>query len=526
MAKSPALGKRPAALALALAAVTIALPIALAILVANQHAREYEIERTLALAHDIVGRSERTADQVDVGINRLVANQGSDPCSDSNRQLMWQIALSSSSLQAIGYLEGNRLVCSSLFGKGEQFDLGPPAVVEPSGVKLRDHVTLPFAGGTTFIVIERDHYAAVINKAIPIDVTTHEDNLVLATVSRTTGQVLTSRGALNPEWLQSINTKKEDSFISDGYVVAVVQSPRYYIDAVAAVPTARLDERIRDTSFTLVPIGLAAGVILFLVLNYLLRLQTALPAVIRAAMKRNEFFVEYQPVVDLSTGQWTGAEALVRWRRSSGDLVRPDVFVPVAEDNGLMPRLTERVITLVRADAAGLFQRFPQFHLAINLSSSELHSQTTVDQIRRFAVDLGAGKNNLVVEVTERGFMGTDTADVLHALRSAGVQIAIDDFGTGYSSLAYLEEFEVDFLKIDKSFVETVGTDAATSHVIGHIIEMAKSLNLEMIAEGVETEEQAAYLRERGVQYAQGWLFGKPMRFAELMAGMVSYTSR
>jgi sensor c-di-GMP phosphodiesterase-like protein len=504
---------------LIVALFAIILPLFLAIYFANQEAKAVETQRALAYARDALHRSDMTTDQIDSGIKRLLAIRADDPCSQQSIALMRKIDLASTYIQAIGHLSANTLACSSIAGDETKFDLGAVDVVQPSGVRLRLNVRFPFAEDTTFLVVERDGYAAIIHKALPIDISANENDVSVATFSTGNGAIITSRGNIKPEWVGALQGRSEATMIEDGHVIALTASTHYKIGTLAAFPTHYVDEKTYSLAKVLMPIGLLAGIPLVFSIFYLSRQQTSTRTTLKNALSHNEFFMLYQPVVDLRTNQWVGAEALVRWQRQGQEMVRPDVFIQAAEDSGVIHLITQRVVDLVSADAVGLFERYPDFHLAINLAAADLHSEDTVAIIHRMSVATSAHPNNLIVEATERGLAKPELArETFKQLRSDGIRIAIDDFGTGYSSLSYLESFKLDYLKIDKSFVDTLGTDAPTSNVVHHIIEMAKDMNLEMIAEGVETEAQAQYLREHGVQYAQGWLFAKPMSFAHLVS--------
>ena len=500
--------------------LAIVLPTGLAIFVARNEALSAEVARALQYARDVIHRTDLATDQIDQGITAL--GEAAEPCSAENLAVMRRIDVGSSYIQAIGHIDGTVLRCSSV-GEVRPVDLGPPDIVRDTGVKIRLRARLPFVPDRSFIAVERDGFVAIIHKGLPIDITTAAEDVGIATLSQGQIHTLTSRGDIDPRWIERLEGRQEVTFVSDDHIVAVVASQRYLTIALASLPIARLVERTHAIALTVVPVGMLAGLVMALAVLYLARLQLALPAVIRVALRRKEFFLLYQPVVDLATGRWVGAEALLRWRRPNGELVAPELFIKAAEDSGVIERVTRSVYAMVTPDARRLFAAHPDFHVSINLSAADLHSARTVDRLWELVRATRARPGNLMVEVTERGLVRPDVArGVLRGLRAHGIAAAIDDFGTGYSSLSYLETFEVDALKIDRSFVNTVATEAATSHVILHIIEMAKALNLAMIAEGVETEAQAQFLRERGVQRAQGFLYGKPMPLADLLAGLAT----
>jgi sensor c-di-GMP phosphodiesterase-like protein len=198
--------------------------------------------------------------------------------------------------------------------------------------------------------------------------------------------------------------------------------------------------------------------------------------------------------------------------------VSPELFIPVAERGKLILDLSNCVMQMIARDTAGYLATHPDFHVAINLSASDFQTDAIVGKIEHLIAACGAKPSNFILEITERSFLNLDAArTVLQELRKREIAVAIDDFGTGYSSLSYLESLHVDYLKIDRSFIEAIGTGAPTSQVVGHIIEMARTMHLKMIAEGIESDAQAAFLRERHVQFAQGWSFGKPMPFGDIV---------
>ena len=226
------------------------------------------------------------------------------------------------------------------------------------------------------------------------------------------------------------------------------------------------------------------------------------------ALNSHAIQVYYQPIISLQSGKIVGAEALARWRQPDGSFLSPDIFIPLAEQTGLITRLTEDIVRKIFTDLGTWLRQRPEIHISINLSVDDLRSPKLPMLLQEQLQRWGISAQQIILEITERGFVDPQTTlPVIAGYRQAGHRISIDDFGTGYSSLSYLQKLDVDTLKIDKAFVDTLECESLTPH----IIEMAKALNLATVAEGVETESQRDWLRMHGVLYAQGWLYSKAL---------------
>ena len=251
----------------------------------------------------------------------------------------------------------------------------------------------------------------------------------------------------------------------------------------------------------------------------------AMESELRHAVERDELFLQFQPCVDAATLKTIGVEALVRWRHPERGLIPPDRFIPIADESGLIVDIGEGVLPQSCCQATGWHdQGYADLSVSVNVSAVQFAQPRLLDTVNRALADAGLQPQALTLEITESVIMhdAESAVGMLRALKHMGVRISIDDFGTGYSSLSYLKRFPIDILKIDKSFVHTLGINDEDTAIVHAIMALAKSLRLVTIAEGVETVRQVEMLQKAQCDLFQGFHFSQPLdidRLTERLAG-------
>lgn len=245
---------------------------------------------------------------------------------------------------------------------------------------------------------------------------------------------------------------------------------------------------------------------------------------LRKALEQREFVIHYQPKIDLVSGRIVGAEALVRWKNAQGQLISPREFIPLAEDTGLVVGIGEWVMGQACRDAKAWFDLGFRLPVSVNLSPRQFRQDDLVDTVAAILKQSGLPTDCLAFEITESTVMDNEqkALAVLGRMREMGISLSVDDFGTGYSSLYYLKHLPIDELKIDRRFIRDLPGHEDDCAITATIITMAKSLKLKVVAEGVEESGQLLFLRERGCDQMQGYLFSQPVPYDELLAMLLA----
>ena len=285
----------------------------------------------------------------------------------------------------------------------------------------------------------------------------------------------------------------------------------------ASAPVSEAMRGERDVVVIGASLGGLAGVMLGLVLSRMSRRSLSMEQQLRRAIALDKLQVYYQPIVSLATGQIEGAEALTRWTNEEGAAVSPDVFIKIAEENGFVGLITKLVVRRALNDFAETLCHRPNFRLNVNVAAADLADPKFLPMLDHSIDRAKVPPQSLAIEITESSTANREVAmESIRLLRRRGHSVYIDDFGTGYSSLSYLLYLAVDTIKIDKAFTRAIGTESVTVAILPQIMAMAKSLNLDVVVEGIETDQQALYFSTAAQRvYGQGWLYGRAIPIEE-----------
>jgi sensor c-di-GMP phosphodiesterase-like protein len=464
------------------------------------------------LAEQTIRRASRTFEDARAALDSL-AYPRLVPCSEQHIARMRVIAFNTPSVKEVGYFENGLLKCTSWGIEERKVDRPWIDYMTPDGVEVATRVQPAVSMGNPMMGLHYGPYNVLVDPARFVDILVDAD-ISLALANRQ-GMLINELNSPEADLVDALIDEPKNGMTSS--VLYAIARDKGLI-AIAMEPRSNLTGRLREEQLLLLPVGAFVAIFIVGVVVWLSKKRLSPLGELAIAVRKREFIVHYQPIIELKTGICVGAEALVRWRRPDGSLVRPDLFIPLAEESGLILPITDQVIETIIADLGGLLRAESALHIAVNLSAADVTTGRILDVLDKKLAKTGIAAGQIWLEATERGFIDIEAArTTLTAARQRGHSVAIDDFGTGYSSLQYLQGLPMDALKIDKSFVDTIGRNSATSSVTGHIIEMAKTLDLQIVAEGVETEEQADYLKAHDVHLGQGWLFSKPLPAADFI---------
>lgn len=317
------------------------------------------------------------------------------------------------------------------------------------------------------------------------------------------GTIVTEIGA-RPSDSETLSAVTRNARVNDRFGLRVATSYPQIEGEIS------LDE-LREIAIAMT--GILSLALVALALIFRLRQHDNPVAELERALRHGEFVPYYQPIVDITNGRLRGAEVLMRWKKSDGTVLPPAAFIPLAESSGLIVAMTRSVMNHVIEEMGLAYSMRPKLKLGFNMSAEHFSSETIVRDMRKIFERSPIRYSQIFLEVTERQPLENlnRTRRVIATLQDLGVRIAIDDVGAGHGGLSYILKLGADIIKIDKMFVDALGSDNHSSTIIETLVDLAESMRMDIIAEGVETFEQVVALRERGIRTAQGYVFAPPL---------------
>ncbi|MBA0174273.1 EAL domain-containing protein [Pectobacterium carotovorum] len=436
-------------------------------------------------------------------------------CDNPHLDLLRKIAYDNDYIQDVVYIDGNRPRCSSMLSEINTMFLPAPDFHYKDVYDIWYKIESPLNKNKPMIYVGATRHLVVLNPRSFLDVPSYSYNIQYALLEKNKqdGRVILSdlmSGNIYSR-LTAGGNNPDRFYIDDKYYVLKPLPDSDLALVVRADKPANFSFYL-TIFFSALPIFMLISLMLSEIISRKSLTIQSPRYVLNQALRQKEFELHYQPIIKLDTAQVVGCEALIRWRHSDGHLITPDSFIPMIRQVGLMKALTLFIINEALQTASVLKKSYPDMFVSINLEAAEFEDMSVFNYLVEQVAVYELKGANVNVELTESSMIEPQkAAPMVELYQQQGIDVAIDDFGTGYSGLSYLERVKANKLKIDKSFVGNISDHSPTDIVLSHIVSMAHCLNLHIVAEGIETPAQEAYLKSLGVAYAQGWLYSKAL---------------
>lgn len=488
--------------------VAVLAPILLSVYLAHRKAEQVFHTELGHYADRAVMRTQKVLEQATEAL--LLINQVPDfNCSPAHLHAMRAVVLDNRYVQEVLFERSGHVLCSSLEEASKHEIVGKPDRIGEEGFKAWYTNTMNMGFQRKMVYIGKSPHIIAIDPLSFIDVIPYGTHPIqISMIGLYNNQIVASNGTMPSTIWETRIKQGQNSFQYENMAYEIRREDNLGVAMIAWTPITPLSVAWSQQLLLWLPIGIAFSLAAGWYITRLLQQLQSPQSRIIYAIKKREFTVMYQPIVDLQNGRCVGAEILVRWKQQDGSYLSPDIFIPLAEETGVITQITHQVIDKLFTETGEWLHKNPNQHISVNLAPCDIQDTTVLTAVRPYLEKYGVKPEQIAFEITERGFADPKvSAPIVEQFRRAGHPIYIDDFGTGYSSLSYLQNLDVDVLKIDKSFVDAIEYKKVTPY----IIKMAKTLNIAMVAEGIETAGQASWLRKHGVQYGQGWLYSKAL---------------